>query len=77
MDIDDAEVNPWALGSTVPAHRRAEDMENDPSGSALILHQHLFQDNMMHLAKRQADVNQQALPIYSTVSLFTCETPLR
>ncbi|KAK0183829.1 hypothetical protein F5146DRAFT_1146724 [Armillaria mellea] len=66
MNIDDVEVNPWALGSTVPTHRRAEDMENDPSGSALILHQHSFQDNMMHPAKRQADVNQQALPIYST-----------
>ncbi|KAK0185698.1 hypothetical protein F5146DRAFT_1144204 [Armillaria mellea] len=66
MNIDDVEVNPWASGSTVPTRCRAEDMENDPSGSALILHQHLFQDNMMHPAKRQADVNQQALPIYLT-----------
>ncbi|PBK62598.1 hypothetical protein ARMSODRAFT_980641 [Armillaria solidipes] len=64
MDINDTGANPWVSVLTVPIRRSAEDMEADPSAGALIVHQHSFEEDFVHPAKRQADVNQQALPMY-------------
>ncbi|PBK58165.1 hypothetical protein ARMSODRAFT_1028479 [Armillaria solidipes] len=64
MDIDDTGANPWVSVPTVPIRRSAEDMEADPSVGALIVHQRLFEEDFVHPAKRQADVNQQVLPMY-------------
>ncbi|PBK83340.1 hypothetical protein ARMGADRAFT_1037956 [Armillaria gallica] len=64
MDIDDMEANPWSSVLTVPTCHSAEDMEADPSAGALILCQRSFQEDM-HPAKRQANVNQHALPMYA------------
>ncbi len=69
MDIDNPEGNPWSSVLTVPTRCSAEDMEADPSVGTLILCQCSFQEDVMHPAKRQADVNQHALLMYTMVSL--------